>query len=339
MRQGPQTTGIRRIGQYGRILPYESGFIWQSGKHFKVLSHAGFQMEDVPVAKVPRKLLAMGKDAWFVHACDGACGPHGTGQIINRVERSDGKTTKIAGPESEIVFAEVLQTQLLWATFGPYGATGELKRVPTAGGTVETLWKGAGVNAVLVRAVTAFVADDQTVSAVNWAVTSPKPVLLAKDLRRASGLAADGTHAYIVDAGDRGKQNGTLLRVPFLGGAVETLATALPEPNVVAVDDDHIYFMGDDGGNVWVMPKQGGKPTILIPAPPKDWPCRYTQWLHVDEVGGLEYLRMSRGFDTGTGEPINWGTLWAIQRGMMQDPVKQFADFMATQAGSGSAAP
>jgi hypothetical protein len=47
---------------------------------------------------------------------------------------------------------------------------------------------------------------------------------------------------------------------------------------------------------------------------------------------------MSEGFDTGTNRVIDWGTLWSIQRDWMKDPVKQFADYVATHGSGGGSA-
>ena len=52
---------------------------------------------------------------------------------------------------------------------------------------------------------------------------------------------------------------------------------------------------------------------------------------------GLQYLRMSEGFDTSTNRPIDWGTLWAIHRNWMKDPVQQLKDYIASGS-EGSAA-
>lgn len=335
---GPQTTAVQRIGLYGRIYPHEQGRIWHSTKHFKVIGRDNKDIENVDVKTVPRGFIALSTDAWFVQSCEnGKCGPHGTGRIISRIERGAPTTTKLAGPQSEIAFAEIISDSLYWATFGPYGNSGELKRVPTKGGKTETLWTGRGVTTVLIDNGVAFVSDGATVSSVP--LDGRKPLVLAKDLTEARGLAVEDKHLYIADRGDphmQSKDSGSILRVPRAGGAVEKLAGPIRWPSVVGVDSDRIYYMSDRSGDVWVIPKKGGKPQVLIPTPPNDWPCRVTRWLQVNDRG-LLYLRMSEGWDTSTGKVIDWGTLWAIQRQWMQDPVKQFADYVAKH-GRGSSA-
>jgi hypothetical protein len=335
---GPQTTGVRRIGLYGRMLPDERGHAWYSKKNFTVFDREGKVLEKVDIAEVPANLVAQNADAWFVQSCEaGGCGEHGTGHELSRLDRATKKTTKLAGPESEIAFAEVIGDDLYWATFGPYGQTGELRRVPIKGGKTETLWKGTGVNRVLIQDGTAYVAEDKAVWAV--ALDGRKPRQLAKDLTQAEGLAANATHVYITDRGDpygKSAPSGSVLRVAVGGGAVEKLAGPVRWPNVVAVDDARIYFMGDESGDVMSMPITGGAPSVLIPTPPKDWPCRSTVWMMVNKIG-LQYVRMSKGWDSSTGKVIDWGTLWSIRREFMDDPVKQFADWVATHgSGAGS---
>jgi hypothetical protein len=288
---------------------------------------------------VPKHFLAISKQSWFVQRCDDAgCGQHGDGKAIDRIDRKTQAVTKLAGPESEIVFAQAYGKHFYWGTFGPYGKAGELRRVPEAGGKVETLWTGGGVHTVLIRQSTAYVADEHTVSAVPIGITG-KPILLAKDLRDARGLAVDDKFIYIVDRGDpyfQAKDSGYVMRVPLAGGNAEKLAGPIKWPRVVGVDSNRIYFMGDSFGDVWAIPKSGGKASILIPTPPRDWPCRSTKWLQVTDKG-LQYLRMSEGFDTKTNLPIDWGTLWSIQRDWMTDPQKQFQDYVAKHGSGGSA--
>lgn len=341
-RGGPQTTAVQRIGLYGRMYPHEQGHVWYSTKDFKVLQDNS-EIDNANVKDVPRGFIAVSKPAWFVQRCDEktGCGEHGDGRAIDRIDRSTQQTTKLAGPEKEIAFAEVYGGFLYWGTFGPYGASGELKRVPEAGGTIETLWSGAGVTQVLIKDAVAYVADGKSVTSIALATPS-KPTLLAKDLTDARGLAVDDKFVYIVDRGKPywdAEPSGFVLRVPRAGGTIEKLAGPVKWPTVVGVDPVRIYFMGDGWGDVWAIPKAGGKAAVFIPTPPRDWECRSTKWLEVTPRG-IQYLRMSEGFDTKTGRPIDWGTLWSIRREwMMTDPVKQFADYMAKGSGAtGSAA-
>jgi hypothetical protein len=304
-RGGPQTTAVRRSGLHVRILPHERGYVTFAPTLFRVIDDAGNEVESVPPKTVPEHVIAMSAGYWFVLGCEaGGCGPHGTGAIINRVDRTTGATIQIAGPDEEIMFAEVVGDTLYWATFGEYGLTGSLRRTPIAGGKPTTLWTGEAVNAVLIRGAVAYVADNKTVSAVALAGGTPRT--LVKGLRSAHGLAVDDKYLYVTDRGDAyraSKDSGSVLRVPLAGGKPEPLAGPVRWPTVVGVDDDRVYFMGDDSGDVWAIPKAGGTPSLVIPTPPQDRPCRNTTWLHVGPHG-LEYLRMSPGHERGT--------LWSI---------------------------
>ena len=323
-RGGPPTTAVRRSGLHVRILPHERGYVTFAPAFFHVIDDAGQEVDSVPPRTVPEHVIAMSAGYWFVSACEaGGCGPHGTGAIINRVDRTTGASVQIAGPDEEIMFAEVVGDALYWATFGEYGLTGALRRVPIAGGKPTTLWTGTAVNAVLIRGASAYVADDRTVSAVP--LSGGRPRTLVKDLRSAHGLAVDDTYLYVTDRGDAyhaSNDSGSVLRVPLAGGKPEQLAGPVRWPTVVGVDDDRVYFMGDDSGDVWAIPKAGGTPALYIPMPPQDWPCRDSKWLHVGSQG-LAYLRMSRGVD------IDSGTLWSIRREWMTDPQQQFKHVVA----------
>jgi hypothetical protein len=329
-RGGPQTTAVQRIGLYVRILPHERGYVAFAPKYFKVIDDAGQQLESVDARTVPKHVIAMSTDYWFVPGCQpGGCDEHGAGTIVNRIDRKSGATLQIGGPDSEIAFAEVVGDALYWATYGPYGLSGALNRTPIAGGKTTALWTGKAVNSVLIHGATAYVADDTSVSSV--ALSGGAPRTLVKGLVAAHGLAVDDKYLYVTDRGDayvNSKDSGSVLRVPLGGGNADKLAGPVRWPTVVGVDDERVYFMGDESGDVWAIPKAGGKAFVYIPTPPKDWPCRSTTWMHVGSQG-LKYLRMSRGWDSATGDAIDWGTLWSIQRPWMKDPEQAFKDYVA----------
>jgi hypothetical protein len=90
--------------------------------------------------------------------------------------------------------------------------------------------------------------------------TPPVETVLAFSQPAVAGVAADSQHAYWVT------KRGSVARIPKAGGAVELMATAPGQPNVLALDGTDVYFLssGPAGeGQVLRMPKSGGNPVVL----------------------------------------------------------------------------
>ena len=323
---GPRTTFVQRIGKYGRILPLENGFVWQANNPgvFNVFNFDWQAVESVERRLVPGQLLTISDDSYFVWGYDvGGPGPHGDNRSIIRIDRKTNKSAgKIAGPSSEIHFAEVIGEFLYWGTFGPYGSTGEFKRVPTMGGKTEVLWSGRAVESVLIDHGTAYVSDGASITAVP--LNGRKPVVLADNRHGAIGLAVDTRYVYFTERGTPdGPADGSVSKVPIGGGKVEQLAGPLRWPSRVAVDDERIYFMSDGAGEVWAIPKSGGTASVYIPTAPDDYPCRDTRWMYAGP-SGLKYVRAS---------PASiGGTLWGLPRDAMKDPQQHFRDSNAARS-------
>lgn len=111
-------------------------------------------------------------------------------------------------------------------------------------------------------------------------------------------------------------------------GASNVLATDLPAPTVVAIDGDRLDVAGEGHGNVLAVPRKGGKPSLLVPAPSADWSCHTTKWIHVDSTG-LRWLRQN--------PQDKRGGLFFLPRAMLAAPVEQWRELMAKepQAGAG----
>jgi hypothetical protein len=77
---------------------------------------------------------------------------------------------------------------------------------------------------------------------------------------RPGGIATDGVHVYY--ASELGNK---VLRVPTMGGAVQTLFTdkALRFPGPIALDATSVYWVNMRDGSVQRMPKNGGAPREL----------------------------------------------------------------------------
>jgi sugar lactone lactonase YvrE len=92
--------------------------------------------------------------------------------------------------------------------------------------------------------------------------------------QRVYRIAIDDTHVYAaVYGGDLFEKNtGSIVRVPKLGGTVETLAADLTRPYAIAVDDTHVFFgtSNDEAGlhALSRVVKTGGEPELLVPSVP-----------------------------------------------------------------------
>ncbi len=73
---------------------------------------------------------------------------------------------------------------------------------------------------------------------------------LAIDQGEPSHLVLDSTHVYWSSAGD-----GTIRRVPKVGGAIETVASAQGAPTVLAMDETSIYWVNSGAGQIMKINK------------------------------------------------------------------------------------
>ena len=336
---GQQSTAAHLVGRHGRTLPHEDGWAFQFDKGISIFSPTdGKPIQTIPPADIPKGIIAFDDDAWYIPHCQpSGCGEHGTGVVIDRVDRKTKQATPLVGPQSEIVTAQVLGDHLYWTTFGPYGLSGELARIRRTGGKVETLWHGHGVTAMLLEPDTAFVATETMVVVVP--LKGGKPRVLADTMKEVRAIAADRDHVYIGEYGDpywASKPSGYVKRVPRSGGRVEVLAGPVKWPTAVAVDDERVYYMLAESGTVWGLVKgTTDPPTMIVPQPPRDGSCQRSQWLRADATG-LIWFRKVEGFGKGN--------LWRLSRRWLPSPpdtaVAAFRRWMEANPGawrSGSA--
>jgi hypothetical protein len=314
---GARTTAAKKIGKHGRTLDVEGGYVWQI-KDGKLQVFDGKVTHPIRILqpdRIPKGVIALDATHWFVKRCqDGGCGPHGTGIVIDRVAiGTQDRDKAFVGPQSEIIRAQVYGDDLYWITLGLYGETGELRRVPTKGGDVETLWTGRGMTVMRIDDRDVFASDGSSVVAVPRA--GGKPRILAEGLQDVRDLAVDAKTVYIAESGDpfgNSEPSGYIKSVPRRGGSVTILAGPQKWPTVVAVDDERVYYMLREPGDIWAITKgTGGPPTMLVPTPPRDSSCLSSKWLHVDALG-LKWVRMVEGFHSGT--------LWSLSRHFLPSP-------------------
>lgn len=90
-----------------------------------------------------------------------------------------------------------------------------------------------------------------------------KPAPLATAPRGLVDLAVDGASVVWTFDPDT-KQGGLIASAPKKGGPATTLATGLPHPTGLQLDDSAIYWL-TYGEGVWTMPRGGGQPRQLWP--------------------------------------------------------------------------
>ncbi|MCE9580186.1 MAG: hypothetical protein K8W52_44125 [Deltaproteobacteria bacterium] len=335
---GARTTASKKIGKHGRTLDVEGGYLWQikDGRIMVFDRQVDHPVRMLDAAKIPKGVIALGGNSWYVRHCPAeGCGEHGDGQVIDQVDMIRGGVKTIATGQPEIVSGQVFGDHLYWITFGPYGSTGELRRIPTAGGAVETLYAGKGMSVMLIDDQDVVVSDGTSVVAVARA--DGKARVLASGLSSVRALAADATDVYLAEAGDpywKSDPSGYIKRVARKGGKVETLAGPLKWPAVIAVDDERIYYMLKEPGDIWSIDKaRPGAPELLVPTPPRDASCLASQWLYADKFG-LKWVRMVEGFHSGE--------LWSLSRTFLPSPpdtaIAAFKRAMASAPGTAAPA-
>jgi len=135
--KGHRVTATRKIGIYGRILPHELGWVWQSDTHVAVHADVSKEVQAWDGRDAPKHLVALDDDAWYSSFCDPKCDEHGFGRVVTRVERATGKRLALSPPQASVRYAEVIGDNLYWGTHGADGETGEFRRVPRKGGEVK----------------------------------------------------------------------------------------------------------------------------------------------------------------------------------------------------------
>jgi hypothetical protein len=105
--------------------------------------------------------------------------------------------------------------------------TGEVRRIPKAGGASE--------------------------------------LLAATGLEGLRGLVIDDVNAYFAALGQPQGSTGSVGVVSKQGGSPKILAQDLPDPVVMAADDENLYWTSRSKGSAWKVPKAGGSAVVIAP--------------------------------------------------------------------------
>ncbi len=94
-------------------------------------------------------------------------------------------------------------------------------------------------------------------------VEPAKAEQLAGSLKSPKAIAVDGQFVYFVEDDN---EDGTVGKVPKTGGSVTTLATKLPEPTAIEVDNTHAYWLernNGKNGSIKRVAKGGGSVLVV----------------------------------------------------------------------------
>jgi hypothetical protein len=151
-----------------------------------------------------------------------------------------------------------------FVTGGFEKADNAVKRVPAAGGPVETLASGDFISSGHLALDEGFVywTSEWPGSVMRVAKTGGPVTTLAENKPRPTFLAVDGQHVYFSTYAKE-PPGGTLERVSKQGGAPEILASGHPYVSGVVVDGTDVFWTSALG--LWRLAKAGGTATRLSP--------------------------------------------------------------------------
>ena len=288
-------------GANGTPVAVPGGVVWPEGREVRFLADDSDTPRTLDAAELA-KLIPTPERHLERRCGEGGCGPHGGNNDLVLVDRS-GKHL-IAKRQAEIEAAELVGEDVVWATFGAYGASGGVFRASAAGGQATKLWDGA-VTELRVEGSDAYAAG---ASGVVWIdLHSGQTQLLAKTSSEPRGLTVRGDRLFWAEEGDpywASKPSGSVRSAPRHGGTVVTHADGQPWPQKIAVDDDRIYWGARDKGGVWSVAITGGPVTTV--APPDD-KCGGTMWISRTRLGVVILRGDSLSFRFG-GD----GEIWLI---------------------------
>lgn len=135
----------------------------------------------------------------------------------------------IARGQSQIAASEIVGNEIIWGTFGPYGAEGGVYRAALDGSNPTKLWDGA-VTELLVDASDVYAAGDEGVAWID--LQSRRTTVLAKS-SSPRGLMLHRERVFWVNESESSRAaepTGSVQSVPRHGGAITTHIDLLPWP-------------------------------------------------------------------------------------------------------------
>lgn len=298
-KRSDKKTAVKLGGASHTPIAVPGGIVWTEGRTIWLLADDLDKPRAITEAEI-EKLIPKPERHLERRCGDGGCGPHGGNIDLVLVDGSNERV--IAKGQSEIDAAELVGDQVVFATFGAYGASGGVYRTPITGGQAKKLWDGA---------ITELVVDKNDVYAagaggVAWIdLQTDNTVVLDKTSKETRAMALGTDRVVWADVGDAyhgSKPSGRILSAPRHGGAITTHATEQPWPEAIAIDESRIYWGSRDRGGVWSVEMTSGSVTALVPT---DDTCGGVMWIRRVSRGVLFLRGDSFEFRFGGG-----GEMW-----------------------------
>jgi len=262
-------------GQPFDLLVRETDVVWsessnsttpdESGSVRHVAKSGGAASTLAEGEDAPRRLAG---DATWLYWAEGSYGSLGPSEGIGRIARvpADGGigTTVAAGVSSDDPVPFTVNDD--WIVFGDKG---RVKRLPRAGGTVETVSVGGDDFVVGVAADGSYA---YWVEGAGMAWRAPlaggAPVMIGDPTNHAG---PGGPIAVVGGTVVWAPHFDVLLSVPATGGTPGVLGSGLQYISDMVADQDAAYVSEQDGGRILRVPLAGGSSNALAPAQPASW--------------------------------------------------------------------
>lgn len=205
-----------------------------------------------------------------------AAGAVGLGALLFARDKKDQPATAAPAPAAWLRVTRLAEKQdhplglvvdgdfVYFVTGGFAKAENAVKRVPAAGGPVQTLASGDFIVSGHVATDEGFVyfTSESPGTVMRVAKTGGSITTLLAQQPRPTFLALDDKFVYFATYAKEAP-GGTIARVSKLGGTAEVLASAHPYISGLLLDQHDCYWVGPTG--LWKQPKDGGQATRLSP--------------------------------------------------------------------------
>lgn len=202
---------------------------------------------------------------WYRLRCYESCIPDtdmGVPRAIERVDRATGETARLGRGDYGMHVIQPLGAYIYAGIYG-HQPGGGVVRVPIAGGTQDTVLLGeehiesfvTGPDGMLVLGT----------RSVGWIGNTGAPQVLVSGLDGVRAAVRDADGVFVAERGEghrKSPASGFIHRI--VDGKDTRLAGPVRWPSAVATFGPNVYFMLEETGDIWAVPKSGGTPKIVV---------------------------------------------------------------------------